>query len=369
MSAYEEAEDRQPESTQGWRRKLPRALATLAFAALGGFLFSLAKMPLAWMIGAMLFTAVAAIAGVKLEPPGRFRAVMITVLGVMLGSAFKPEILERAAGWGITILVLLAFVALITVVLAWGFERFGGLGRREAILSATPGGFGEMVLIAEAYGGDVRSISLIHATRVMFTVMVIPIYFRVFEGYVPPSTSPMGSIGGLSGIDGSVLTACAVVGYFGAKQLKIPAAALLGPMLISAAVHLAGLSEAKPPGEIVNLAQLVIGTNVGCRFVGVERRQLINPIGIGVIGAALTLAAAIGAAAILHSLTGLEYHALWIAFAPGGLAEMTLISLAMGIDTAFVSTHHIVRILFIVVSMSVVSRWLFGPPPKDMDYR
>ncbi len=365
MSAYEEAEDRQPGQGKDWRKKLPRAIETLAFAALGGFLFDLAKMPLAWMIGSMLFTAVAAVAGVRLQPPGKFRVVMITVLGVMLGSGFRPEIFERAAGWGVTIAVLIVFVVIITFVLAWGFERFGGMQRREAILSATPGGLGEMVLIAEAYHADVRSISLIHATRVMFTVLLIPFYFRLFEGYVPPVVSPMGSIAGLDPMDGGVLVACAIVGYFGAKRLGVPAPALLGPMTVSAIVHLAAFSEAKPPGEIVNLAQLVIGTNIGCRFLGVERRQLINPIGMGVIGAALTLAAAVGAASMLHGFTGYDYHALWIAFAPGGLAEMTLISLAMGIDIAFVSTHHIVRILFIVVSMSVISRMLFGPPPEQ----
>ena len=54
-----------------------------------------------------------------------------------------------------------------------------------------------------------------------------------------------------------------------------------------------------------------------------------------------------------------------IDFMRGGLAEMTLISLAMHIDTAFVSTHHIVRILFIVMAISLVSRILFGPPKGD----
>lgn len=366
MSRYEEAEDRPdiPE-TRTLRERLPRMAATMAWGALGGWLFSLAGIPLAWMIGAMLFTATTAVAGVRLQGPGKGRAAMIAVLGVMLGSAFTPDILEQASSWIISIVILLIFVVVVTVFLAWGFQRFGGLQKREAILSATPGGFGEMILIAESYGADVRSISLIHATRVMFTVMLIPFYFRIFEGYVPPEVSPMGAMSDLAINDGVILLVCGIVGYVGARKLKVPAAALLGPMLVSAIVHFMGFTKAQPPAELVNLAQIVIGTNVGCRFVGVKRHQLINPVGIGVIGAAITLGLAMAAAATLHGITALDRDALWIAFAPGGLAEMTLISLAMHIDVAFVSTHHIVRILFIVSAIGIVSRMLFGPPKYD----
>lgn len=366
MSAYEEAEDRpnKPDPRSGKQRALIMA-ATLCWGAFGGWLFSLAGIPLAWMIGAMMFTAGLAVFGVRLKGPGKSRSIMITVLGVMLGSAFTPDIMEHAASWIVSIVVLLIFVVGVTVLLTWGFQRFAGMGKPEALLAATPGGFGEMILIAESYGIDVRSISLIHATRVMFTVMLIPFYFLIFEGYTPPTTSPMCSINDLGLTDAAVLVACALVGYLGAKRLGMPAAALLGPMMISAIVHFLGLTTAKPPGELVNLAQIVIGTNVGCRFVGVERRQLLNPVGVGIIGAAITLGLAMGAAEALHQMTQLDYHALWISFAPGGLAEMTLISLAMGIDTAFVSTHHIIRILFIVMSISVVTRLLFGKPKHD----
>lgn len=366
MSRYEEAEDRPDKpDTRSFAQRIPFMVGTLLWGAAGGWLFSLAGIPLAWMIGSMLFTAGLAVAGVRLQGPGKSRAAMISVLGVMLGSAFTADILSQATGWIVSIVVLLIFVVIVTVFLAWGFQKYGGLEKREAILSATPGGFGEMILIAESYGADVRSISLIHATRVMFTVMLIPFYFRLFEGYVPPDVSPMGSMGDLALNDGAILFCCAVVGYFGARKLKVPAAALLGPMFVSAIVHFMGFTEAQPPAELVNLAQIVIGTNVGCRFVGVKRHQLINPVGIGIIGAAVTLGLAMGAAAGLHALTSLDKYALWIAFAPGGLAEMTLISLAMHIDVAFVSTHHMVRILFIVSAIGIVSRLLFGPPTNE----
>ena len=63
---------------------------------------------------------------------------------------------------------------------------------------------------------------------------------------------------------------------------------------------------------------------------------------------------AAAAAWLISTWTGLPFAAVWLAFAPGGLAEMTLISLALGIDVAFVSTHHVVRVVFMVVAAPIV---------------
>jgi uncharacterized membrane protein AbrB (regulator of aidB expression) len=51
---------------------------------------------------------------------------------------------------------------------------------------------------------------------------------------------------------------------------------------------------------------------------------------------------------VLNWITGIPLPALVLAFSPGGLAEMSLVALALGVDAAFVSTHHIVRIVLIV---------------------
>ena len=69
-------------------------------------------------------------------------------------------------------------------------------------------------------------------------------------------------------------------------------------------------------------------------------------------GFMMVLAAVVGWA--LSEATGLPFHAIWLAFAPGGLAEMTLISLTMGIDVAFVSTHHVIRVAFMVIAAPAV---------------
>ena len=87
----------------------------MLWGCFGGWVFSQLGIPLAWMIGAMIFTAGAAITGVRLQGPGKGRAVMITVLGVMLGSAFTPDIANHLSSWLLSIAVLLVFVVLVSV--------------------------------------------------------------------------------------------------------------------------------------------------------------------------------------------------------------------------------------------------------------
>jgi len=45
-----------------------------------------------------------------------------------------------------------------------------------------------------------------------------------------------------------------------------------------------------------------------------------------------------------------------LAFAPGGLAEMSVIALSVGIETALVATHHVARVAMIVIGAPVVFR-------------
>ena len=61
------------------------------------------------------------------------------------------------------------------------------------------------------------------------------------------------------------------------------------------------------------------------------------------------LGAAALAAFLLAPYTDASFTALWLAFAPGGLPEMALMSIALGVDPAFVSSHHLYRVLLLVI--------------------
>ena len=339
--------------TEGWPSWTIYVLGSLGLGAIGGLVFSWLTIPLPWMIGAMIFSTLAALTGLPVRGSNRLRSIVVPVLGIMLGSSFSPETIGQVSMWIPSIILMLIFVAIIIATVAIYLNKVMGFGPVTAYFSATPGGLATMVVIGAEMGGDDRRIGLTHSIRIMLTVLIIPFYFRIFEGYMPGGLDSLGSVAELSLYDAAILIAC-MLGFPIFKALRLPAAIMLGPMTFSVIAHISGLTDAKPPAEIVNIAQLVIGIGIGARFVGVSVIRLYRVMLAGIGATVLMVGLAAAAAWVLSAWTGLPFPAIWLAFAPGGVAEMTLISLALGIDVAFVSTHHMVRVVFMVLAAPLV---------------
>src|SRR4051812_30804070 len=93
------------------RRINPPALAlTLLLGTMGGAVFSWFQLPLAWMIGSMVFCTVASMLGLPIKVPGGLRSGMIMILGIMLGSAFTPQIADRLGEWAISLTGLAFYI-------------------------------------------------------------------------------------------------------------------------------------------------------------------------------------------------------------------------------------------------------------------
>lgn len=331
----------------------------LALGAVGGWLATQVGLPLPWMLGAMIATTIAAIAGAPIALPGSLRAVMIAVLGVMLGSGFSPEILERLADWALSLSTLGLYIAVAGGFSYLYFRRFAGFDRPTAYFSAMPGGFSEMVIAGGAMGGDPRLIALVHASRLLLVIMLLPIGLRAALGVEAVSRPPAGDpLAGFVAADLAILAACGLLGYALARLLRLPAAAIVGPMAMSAAAHLGGVTEASPPFLLVALAQVVVGTGVGVRFANTKPALVFRTALVGVGATLILVLGTIAFALGLDALADLPVSALVLAFAPGGVAEMSLIALALGADAAFVATHHIVRIFMIVLIAPTVFRGL-----------
>ena len=334
-----------------------RAVAVgLGLAAAGGSLAAFAGLPLAWMLGALGATTAAALSGLRVRVPGGLRTAMVAVLGIMLGSAFTPQIFVDLGRWLYGPLVLVVYLALVAALGLVYFRRLAKFDPVTAYFSAMPGGLSEMALVGEAMGGDARTISLVHSVRILLLVLTIPLYFRFVEGIEIPALAPSDPALALGAVDAVVLVGCAVAGTFGALRLRLPAALLVGPMVLSAAVHLGGITVSAPPAPVVALAQVVVGGAVGCRFAGIGLGRIRRDLQFGLGSAAGMIALTVALAAATSALTGSDPFAMALALAPGGLAEMSLIALALGADSVFVSAMHILRIAIIVTLAPLAAR-------------
>jgi membrane AbrB-like protein len=336
-----------------------RFALALIIGIVGSLFFVWLRTPLPWLLGAMTTTTVAALFSVRIAAPGVVRTPMLVVVGVMVGATFKPDIFTNFSQWWTTALMLLALIAVSSVFAVFYLERFAGFDRPTAYFSGMPGGLIEMIVLGEEHRADLRAIALVHSVRILVVVFTLPIIISVLEGVVVLTSSvPRPSLFETVFEEFMWLAAAAVLGIVVGHLLRMPALYLLGPMLVSAGIHVADLSEFTMPVEILNFAQYIVGTTVGCRFVGVGSRTIFRIFAIsGVMSAALLAVTALFAwCATFVSPYG--FAPIFIAYAPGGLPEMSLVAIAIHIEVAFVVSHHILRLFVVMGGASMVYKFL-----------
>ncbi|RYH12170.1 AbrB family transcriptional regulator [Tropicimonas sp. IMCC6043] len=335
----------------------PKIALAAAIGILSGIAARRFGMPLPWMLGPMIGCSLAAVAGAPLHGPAGLRQVVIPVIGVMLGSGFHPGLFANIGEWIGTLLLLPAFLATATVASYTFYRRVGGYSPVNAFFCAAPGGINEMVVLGAEAGGDERRIALAHALRIFLSISIIALVFALLLD-IRAARGP-GSWVGLTDLslrDAALLVAGGVAGLLLGRRLRLPAPMLFGPMLASAATHMTGIVTAAPPSLFVVAAQITIGTILGCRFAGISVTEMRRDMALGFGSALVLLAVTTGFAALLLPLTGTPLAQAVLAYSPAGLTEMSLLSLAMGQDVAYVSTMHVARIAMILFGMTLVFR-------------
>ena len=331
----------------------------LCIGSVGGLVFFKLSLPLPWMLGSMIFTVVAAMLGAPIRPPDMMRSTVVVVIGVMLGSGFSPDLVSNIGHWAMSLGFLLAYLVAAMVLVVPFYRMVGKFDFVTAFFAGMPGGLNEMVTLGREMGGDERKIILAHAARVVITISLIAVWFRLILGYcVGVNFSLSGVTTALELRDVAVLLACGVLGSGAAIWLRVPAPTLIGPMLLSAGVHATGITAGSPPRELVIAAQVFLGTIMGCRFLGSEPRAIFQALKLSLGATVLTLAVTLVFALSFHTLFDQTISQVVLAYAPGGLTEMSLVALAMQAEVAYVALHHIVRILMVIAIAPLLMHWL-----------
>ncbi len=343
---------------------LPRIGLALTIGAAGGALFHLLHLPLPWMLGALFATMIASVAKAPIMAPARIRPVVVAVIGVLLGSRFTPDVLSQAGAWAGTVAILMVYVVVVALVVVPFYRFVGKFDWVTAYFAGMPGGLTEMIEVGEANGAKPAPIILAHSLRIVVTISLIAFWFRIVQGHAVGATALRAEIA-LSWQDAGMMLSCAVLGSLLGKRLRFPAPTFLGPLLVSALLHLVGATQSVPPALLVSAAQVILGTVLGCRFLGISPRTLVPAAALSIGATGLTLGLALGAGWVMTALAGSRTDQALLALAPGGLTEMGLIALAIHADVAFVALHHVIRILFVIVLAPLAFRVLMARTPAQ----
>ncbi|HUS98474.1 MAG TPA: AbrB family transcriptional regulator [Hyphomicrobiaceae bacterium] len=334
-----------------------RALLCIALGFGGGAIAALLHIPLPYMLGSIAITMFAALAGIPVARPAKVVVLpMRVVLGVLLGSTMTPELLDRIGALAGSAAMVPIFVITATILGTTYYHRVAGYSREEAFFSAVPGGLHVMTNYAEDTGVDIRRVSLAHALRITFVVILAPLATKFLMDVPDINVSQTTATFMQMNLRDMVLLIIAgLVGWLAGRMTGMPGAQMVGPMLASAALHISGITAAKPPVEIILMSQVILGAYIGSRYVG-EKLTLVRDSMIYAFGhVVMMLCLGFCFAYMLHIMFDVPVITALLSFAPGGMSEIGLIALALGLDVGFVATVQVSR--SITISLLAPAAW------------
>lgn len=242
----------------------------------------------------------------------------------------------------------------------WLLGRHRDVDAVTGAFALVAGGASGLVVIARQLGADERVVAVVQYLRVLLVVLSLPVVLRLgFDVRAAP-----GAGGADSGpvVAGVLLTAgCGLAGRWLGRRAHLPAASLLGPLVLAAVLSLSGLVPGVGvPTWLADLGYAVIGLQVGLRFT---RASLATVARVLPAALALIVVGILGSAGLawaLSAATGLPLLDTYLATTPGGLYAVLAAAVGSGADATFVLSVQVLRLLVMLLAAPALARVLAG---------
>lgn len=340
---------------------------TLLCGLLGGFLFALLNLPLAWMLGPLTAVLIWKLLTKRdLYWPRSFRNGGQMLLGYSMGLSFTITSAKQIVDQLPSMVIITVLMVVFGLGLAFAVSKLTGINISSAVLGTTPGGLSQMVLLSEEIkGADSTVVTFMQTIRMLTVIFIVPILsIHAFSSGETEKSKPTielvtqaeyGNFFQIIMVLAIVLfiTACAV-------HFKCPTPWIIGPLLTSAILTVSGFETPQLPPILVVLAQLCLGVYLG---LGIKMNMLGNwkkllPFsfisGLLIVGFALVLAY------VLHIIYPISMTTAFLCIAPGGLPEMGVTAHTVHADVSMVAAYQLFRVFFILFIVPIFLRYLFG---------
>jgi membrane AbrB-like protein len=328
---------------------------SLLLAVFSGFAAFYLSLPLPWMLGPLIGCGLLSAFGKKIIIGKKPRPICRALLGCTIGANFGPEIIGRIPEIGVSLLFIPGFVLLMGISTYLYLSKVMKMNKATSIYGSIPGGLNEMVVLGNEVGADPRILVLIHATRIVVVVLFASLLI-LFVPKLGANIIPQPDLF----YNWKQLPFVFLISFFGwflAVKLKIPGPTIIGPMILSAFVHISGIVNAMPMYILVILVQILLGAALGCLFKNITLKEITGPVFAGFI---TTLIAIIPLILVYYILMKFGYDPLSVllAFSPGGQSEMNLLALSIGADMSFISPHHMFRVFLVIIFASIILKFI-----------
>jgi uncharacterized protein len=291
-------------------------------------------------------------------PRGAFIAAQ-AVCGVTLGAYLQSDALKALGDSWLPVTLVSAATLGLSMGAGRLLARFTPLDVPTATLGMIAGGASGIVTMADDLGGDDRLVAFMQYARVLIVVLITPLLVPIaFAGHhaAGAAATAAGPVLGHP-VDWLFTLGLAPLGLLIGRAVRLPAAMLLGPMILSGIVTVAGGDFAVPP-VLREIAFALIGLRIGLRFTVATVRlvgRLLVPVILCVFG---LLVACFGLAVGLHLTTSASLLDAYLATTPGGLYAVVAIAFGTGANATFIVAVQGLRVVVMVLLAPVMVRWL-----------
>ncbi|WP_379968121.1 AbrB family transcriptional regulator [Ectobacillus sp. sgz5001026] len=342
---------------QDWKS----TLFTFIIAAIGGTVFAWLHIPLAWMLGPIIFIVIARwIWKMKVVWPSYYRSSGLIVLGYTLGTSFTNDALQHITHQLPLIFSYTLLLLLVSSLIGWVISLVTNVSFRTAIIGSIPGGLSQMATLAEEIPGvDVAHVMLMQTIRIMGIVGIVPLIASMFPATQLTNLHLVTNPSSYSLIHMMLYIICIGIGTWIGRRIHLPTPYLLSPMIVTSIFVLVGFSHPAIPNFLTLLAQLFVGTHLGATLqIDSVKRAKENLIYF-IIGTMLLISFAFFASILFMGIVHSSMLSTFLSFAPGGIAEMGTTAIAMHADLATVISFHLFRIFFILLIVTPSMSYIF----------
>ena len=338
-------------------------------SVLTGLLAQGMGVPAGWLVGPMLVAVASALAWPESPTMPRWgRVASLAVVGGVLAGTFRPSVFPLIAANWLPVLLVVGSTLLLSLAVGFLLAWVAHLDRKSAALGTLPGAASGMLAMSGSLGADPRLVAVMQYTRVIVVVFSAALVARF--GLVP-GTAPHPILA--QGLQSTVsqemvlvhdpwlvyaLTALvAMLGAWAGTRLRLPAGALMGPLVFGVALEVLGVMRLTWPPGVPQTAFLVIGLWAGLLF----DRASVKSVGrlfpfVLASAAGLTVACA-GLGWALTAITPIDGLTAYLATTPGGIDSVAVIALDSNADAPLVLAVQMLRLFAVILAGSLLGRW------------
>jgi membrane AbrB-like protein len=338
-------------------------------SVLTGLLAQSMGVPAGWLVGPMLVAVALALAWPESPTVPRWgRVASLTVVGGVLAAAFRPSVFPLIADYWLPVLFVVGSTLLLSLAVGYLLSWVTHLDRKAAALGTLPGAASGMLAMSDSLGADPRFVAVMQYTRVIVVVFsaVLVARFGLVPGTAPhpipaqslQSTASQGTFLVQDAWLVYALTAlAAMLGAWTGTRLRLPAGALIGPLVFGVALEMLGVMRLTWPPGVPQTAFLVIGLWAGLHFDRASIKSVGGLFPFVLASAAGLTVACVGLGWALTVITPIDGLTAYLATTPGGIDSVAVIALESGADAPLVLAVQMLRLFAVILAGSLLGRW------------